>query len=131
MAKKTKKLVVIDSHALLHRAWHAVPPLKTKDDIMVNAVFGYTSLLLNIIKEIKPDYLVASFDVAGGTFRHEQYEDYKAQRVQQADEFYDQIPLAYEILEAFNVPILTKKGFEADDIIGTVAAQTYKQHNIA
>ncbi len=128
MGKKTKKLVVIDSHALLHRAWHAVPPLSTKDGIMVNAVFGYTSLLLNIIKEIKPDYLIASFDVAGGTFRHEQYEEYKAQRVKQADEFYDQIPLAYEILEAFNIPILTKKGFEADDIIGTIAAQTYKNH---
>lgn len=128
MAKKTKKLVIIDSHALLHRAWHAVPPLKTKDGTMVNAVFGYTSLLLNIIKEIKPDYLVASFDVAGGTFRHEEYEDYKATRVKQADEFYDQIPLAYEILEAFNIPILTKKGYEADDIIGTVAATTYKKY---
>jgi DNA polymerase I len=128
MGKKTKKLVVIDSHALLHRAWHAVPPLSTKEGIMVNAVFGYTSLLLNIIKNVQPDYIVASFDVAGGTFRHEQYEEYKATRVKQSDEFYDQIPLAYEILEAFNIPILTKKGFEADDIIGTVAATTYKKH---
>ncbi len=129
MAKKQEKLVVIDSNALLHRAWHAIPPLETKDGTVVNAVFGYTALLLKIIKELKPDYIVASFDLAGKTFRHEKYEDYKAKRIKQADEFYEQFPLAYQILEAFNIPILTKKGYEADDIIGTISRQVYKKHD--
>ncbi|MCD4760448.1 hypothetical protein K8R42_00955, partial [bacterium] len=128
MAKKQEKLVVIDSNALLHRAWHAIPPLETKDGTVVNAVFGYTSLLLKIIKELKPDYIVASFDLAGKTFRHEQYKEYKAQRVKQADEFYQQFPLTKDVLKAFNIPILTKEGYEADDVIGTVTTQVYKNH---
>lgn len=128
MSKKQEKLVVIDSNALLHRAWHAIPPLETKDGLIVNAVFGYTSLLLKIIQDLKPDYIVASFDLAGKTFRHEKFEAYKAQRVKQAQEFYDQFPLAKEVLAAFNIPILTKEGYEADDVIGTVATEVYKKY---
>lgn len=128
MVKKQEKLVIIDSNALLHRAWHAVPPLKNKEGITVNAVYGYTSLLLNIIKEIKPDYIIASFDLAGKTFRHEQYKEYKAQRVRQADEFYNQIPIAKDVLKAFNIPILTKEGFEADDVIGTLSVEAFKKY---
>lgn len=128
MLKKLPKLVIIDSNALLHRAWHAVPPLKTKDGTVVNAVFGYTSLLLNIIKKLKPEYIIASFDLAGKTFRHEQYKEYKAQRVKQADEFYDQFPLSKDVLAAFNIPILTKAGFEADDVLGTISKEAYEQH---
>ena len=107
MAKKKEKLIIIDSHALLHRAWHAVPPLQTKDGLLVNAVYGFSSLVLNIIKETKPDYVIAAFDLPKPTFRHEKFEAYKAQRVKQADEFYDQIPLAEEILDAFNIPIIS------------------------
>ncbi|RJQ34436.1 DNA polymerase I [Candidatus Parcubacteria bacterium] len=130
MPKKQEKLVIIDSHALLHRAWHAVPPLKTKDGLVVNAVFGFTSLLIKIIKELKPEYIVACFDLAGKTFRHEQYQDYKAQRIKQADEFYSQIPLTYEVLESFNIPILSKEGFEADDVIGTIAKKAYQNKDL-
>ena len=72
MPEKQKKLVVIDSNALLHRAWHAIPPLSTKEGLMVNAVYGFTTLLLRIIKEVQPDYLLAAFDLAGKTFRHEE-----------------------------------------------------------
>lgn len=128
MAKKQEKLLIIDSNALLHRAWHAVPPLETKDGLLVNAVFGYTSLLLKIIQELKPEYIVAAFDLAGKTFRHEKYSDYKAQRVKQADEFYNQIPIAYQVLEAFDVPIVTKEGFEADDVIGTISKMAYEKY---
>ncbi len=128
MPEKQKKLVVIDSNALLHRAWHAIPPLSTKDGLMVNAVYGFTSLLLRIIKEVQPDYLLAAFDLAGKTFRHEEYAEYKAQRVKQADEFYNQIPLSKEVLQAFNIPVITKTGFEADDVIGTIAHDTYQEH---
>ena len=129
MVKKKEKLIIIDSHALLHRAWHAVPPLHTKDGLLVNAVYGFSSLILNIIKETKPDYVIAAFDLPKPTFRHEKFEAYKAQRVKQADEFYDQIPLAEEVLEAFNIPIISQAGFEADDVLGTIANQVYKNHD--
>ncbi|MDP2812293.1 MAG: DNA polymerase I, partial [bacterium] len=128
MPKKQEKLLIIDSNALLHRAWHAVPPLKTKSGLLVNAVFGYTSLLLKIIQELKPEYIVATFDLAGKTFRHEKYSDYKAQRVKQADEFYNQIPLTYKILEALNIPVLTKEGYEADDVIGSLSQMAYDKY---
>ncbi len=125
---KKEKLVIIDGHALLHRAWHAVPNLSTKDGIMVNAVFGYTSILLKIIKELKPTYLLATFDLKEKTFRHKEYKEYKAHRIKQVDEFYDQIPMTEEVLQSLNIPILTKKGFEADDVIGTIAKQAYKNN---
>ncbi|MBU1202567.1 DNA polymerase I [Patescibacteria group bacterium] len=128
MSKKQEKLVVIDSNALLHRAWHAIPPLETKEGLVVNAVFGYTSLLLKIIQDLKPDYIIASFDLAGKTFRHEQYKEYKAKRIKQADEFYNQFPLAKEVLSAFNIPILAKEGYEADDVIGTISQEVYKKY---
>lgn len=128
MPEKQKKLVIIDSNALLHRAWHAIPPLSTKDGVVVNAVYGFTSLLLKIIKELEPDYLLAAFDLAGKTFRHEEYKEYKAQRVKQADEFYQQIPLTQEVLQAFNIPVITHQGFEADDVIGTIAHDSYQKY---
>ena len=123
-----QKLVIIDSYALLHRAWHAIPPLETKNGLLVNAVYGFSALVLNIIKTSQPDYIMAAFDLAGPTFRHEEYDNYKAQRVKQADEFYDQIPLAREVLDALKIPILSQKGFEADDILGSVATQAYKKY---
>lgn len=124
----SKKLVIIDSYALLHRAWHAIPPLETKNGLLVNAVYGFSALVLNIIKQSQPDYIMAAFDLAGPTFRHTEYDNYKAQRVKQADEFYDQIPLAREVLDALEIPILSQEGFEADDILGSVATQAYKQY---
>ncbi len=123
-----QKLVIIDSYALLHRAWHAIPPLETKNGLLVNAVYGFSSLVLNIIKQSQPDYIMAAFDLAGPTFRHTEYDNYKAQRTKQADEFYDQIPLAREVLDALKIPILSKAGFEADDILGSVATQAYKKY---
>ncbi|MBT7552873.1 DNA polymerase I [bacterium] len=127
MPKKKEKLIIIDSHALLHRAWHAVPPLHTKDGLMVNAVYGFTSLILNIIRETKPDYVLAAFDLPEPTFRHEKAESYKAHRVKQVDEFYDQIPLAEDVLATLKIPVLSKAGFEADDILGTIAREVYEK----
>lgn len=123
-----EKLVIIDSYALLHRAWHAIPPLETKNGLLVNAVYGFSALVLNIIKTSQPDYIMAAFDLAGPTFRHTEYDNYKAQRTKQADEFYDQIPKACEVLDALKIPILSKEGFEADDILGSVATQAYKKY---
>jgi len=114
------KFVIIDGNAIIHRAYHGIPPMHTKDGVMVNAVYGFASMFLKVWKDLKPTYLCVSFDVAGGTFRNEKYDQYKATRVKADQELYDQIPLAHELMESFNVPIFEKKGYEADDIIGTI-----------
>ncbi len=118
---KQKKFVIIDGNAIVHRAYHALPPLTAKDGTVVNAVYGFTSMLLKIYNDLKPDYLAVSFDVEGGTFRDEIYAEYKATRVKADQELYDQIPLVYEVVNAFDIPIYSKKGYEADDVIGTMA----------
>jgi len=115
-----EKFIIIDGNALLHRAWHAIPPLTTKKGVVVNAAFGFISILLNIINELKPDYLCASFDLRAPTFRHKKFTEYKAKRKKQPDELYAQIPIIKEILKTFNIPVYEKKGFEADDVIGTI-----------
>jgi len=115
-----KKLVIIDGNAIIHRAYHAIPPLTAKNGKMVNAVYGFTSMLLKVWKDLKPEYLAVCFDVAGGTFRHEKFEKYKATRVKADQELYDQIPLVHEVVETFNLPIFEMKGHEADDVIGAI-----------
>lgn len=115
-----KKFVIIDGNAIIHRAYHAIPPLTGKDGKLTNAVYGFTSMLLKVISDLKPDYLAVSFDVAGGTFRDEVYDKYKATRVKSDQELYDQIPMVHEVVEAFGIPIFVKEGFEADDVIGTI-----------
>ncbi|MDP2860180.1 MAG: 5'-3' exonuclease H3TH domain-containing protein, partial [bacterium] len=100
---------------------HALPPLTNRKGEMTNAVYGFSSVLIKVINELKPDYMVAAFDLAAPTFRHIEYDQYKAKRVKAPDELYAQIPRTKEVLQAFGVPVLEKEGFEADDIIGTVA----------
>lgn len=126
-SKNPKKLILIDGNAIIHRAFHALPPLTTKDGTLVNAVYGFTSTLLSVIENFKPDYVVASFDLAGPTFRHEQFANYKATRTKAPDELYAQIPKVKEVVEAFNIPIYEKAGFEADDVIGTISIQAQQQ----
>lgn len=116
-----KRLILIDSHALVHRAYHALPPLTTKSGELVNAVFGFTSILIKTIADFKPDYVVAAFDAPEPTFRHEEYKGYKATRPEAPPDLYIQVPRVKEILGAFNIPIFEKSGFEADDIIGTIS----------
>lgn len=129
MPKTKEKFIIIDGNALLHRAFHALPPMTTKDGKVVNAVYGFTSILLKIIKELKPDYLCASFDRKGKTKRAEEFADYKAQRIKQPDELYQQIPIIENILEAFKIPVIDskKEGYEADDVIGTVVTKLAKE----
>lgn len=115
-----KKLILIDSHALIHRAYHALPPLTTKSGELVNAVYGFTSILIKTVSDFKPDYIVAALDAPEPTFRHVEYKEYKATRAKAPDELYAQIPRVKEILSAFKIPIFEKSGFEADDIIGTI-----------
>jgi DNA polymerase I len=129
MDKKIKKLILIDANALMHRAYHALPPLTTKKGEMVNAVYGFTSVLLKVIKDLKPDYMICAFDVAGGTFRDKIYKDYKAGRIKPEQEFYDQIPIIKKVVKVLNIPIVERQGFEADDIIGTLANGKWKMEN--
>src|SRR3989338_4131282 len=116
-----KKLIIIDGNALVHRAFHALPPLAAPDGRIVNAVYGFNSILIKIIKEFNPDYLVATFDLAGPTFRHEEFADYKVHRQKAPDELYAQIDIVKDTLRAFGIPIFEMSGYEADDLIGTIA----------
>ena len=122
-----KKLVLIDGHALVHRAFHALPPtLNSPKGVPTNAVYGFTSVLLKMIKDLKPDYIAATFDLAAPTFRHEEFAEYKIHRQKAPDELHAQVPLIKEILTAFGIPIYEKPGFEADDLIGTLAEKSKK-----
>lgn len=128
--KQPEKLVLIDGNAIVHRAFHALPPLSAPGGKIVNAVFGFSSILLKMIKELKPTYIIATFDLAGPTFRHEKYEEYKAKRVKAPQELYDQIPMVQRVLDAIGIPVFTKQGFEADDIIGTLAHKAKKEKDL-
>jgi len=121
MTKGKKRFIIIDSNALIHRAYHALPPLTTKKGEIVNAVYGFLLVFLKVIKELKPDFVLAAFDVPFPTFRHKKFKEYKAKRQKAPDELYAQIPKVKEFLRILNVPIYEKEGFEADDIIGTMA----------
>jgi DNA polymerase I len=125
MAKKSdeKILVLLDGNALIHRAYHALPPLTNKAGQTVGAVYGVAMTLLSVLEKFHPEYIAASFDLAAPTFRHEKYEHYKATRVKAPDDLYEQIPLVKDLVRAFNIPIYEKEGFEADDCVGTLARQ--------
>ncbi len=130
-SKKVRdKIVLIDANALIHRAFHALPSLTTVSGEQVNAVYGFTSTLLKVLKDIKPKYILAAFDLKGPTFRHKLYKEYKATRIKAPQELYDQIPRIKELVRAFNVPILQKRGFEADDIIGTISKKIEKKKDL-
>jgi len=118
-----QRLIIIDGNALLHRAWHALPPLTTKTGKLINAVYGFTMVLLKVIKDLKPTHLAVTFDRRGPTFRHEMYKEYKATRIKQPPELYDQIEPIKKILTNFGIPIYEKDGYEADDLIATICDQ--------
>jgi DNA polymerase-1 len=122
MSKQKKKLMIIDGNALVHRSFHALPPsLTTKDGTLVNAVYGFVSFLIKAMKEMKPEYVVLTLDKKGPTFRHKRFKEYKAKRVKAPDELYAQIPMVKKLAIDFNIPVFEKDGFEADDLIGTIA----------
>ncbi|OGY79121.1 MAG: DNA polymerase I [Candidatus Kerfeldbacteria bacterium RIFCSPHIGHO2_02_FULL_42_14] len=128
MAKKVDTCVIIDGNAIIHRAFHALPPLTTRKGELVNAIYGFTSVLLKMLKELKPRYALVAFDPPGKTFRHEIYTAYKATRVKQPDELYAQIPKIKEIVSAFRIPQFEKPGVEADDVIGTLKTHIVREH---
>ena len=116
-----ERLLILDSNSLLNRAFYAIPPLTNSEGIHTNAVYGFTNMLFKMKEEIKPDYIVAAFDRKAPTFRHKEYEDYKAGRKKMPPELGEQFPLVKEVLNLLAVNIYEIDGFEADDIIGTLA----------
>ncbi len=127
MTTDLKRLVLIDGHALLYRAFFAFPQsLAMADGQLVNAAYGFTRILLSTMTELKPTHLAVSFDV-GKTFRHEAFESYKAHREKMPDELKSQEPIVQEILGDLNIPTYSVLGFEADDVIGTLAKQAAAQ----
>lgn len=118
------KLVLIDGNAILHRAYHALPPTLTTDSGQpINAVYGFISMLLRVITDLKPTHVVVAFDTAKPTFRHAEYVGYQAHRPRTDSELSSQFEIAYKALDAMNIPIYKLAGFEADDVIGTISHQ--------
>ena len=116
------RFLAIDANAIVHRAFHAYPStLQTENGLQVNAVYGFTVMLLSALKTFEPKYVICCFDTHKPTFRHEEYPEYKGTRKPTDQSLIDQFPLVEEILKAFNIPIVKKDGFEADDILGTIA----------
>ena len=121
------KLVLIDGHALAYRAYFALPPtLSTSKGELTNAVFGFTSMLLNVLRDEKPDYIAVAFDV-GKTFRHQEYKEYKAHRIKMPDEMRTQMARIREIVHALGIPIIEVEGYEADDVLGTLAQKAEQE----
>lgn len=117
------KLLLIDGNAVLHRAYHALPPLTSNDGQPINAVYGFISMLLNLILQLKPTHIAVAWDTAKPTFRHAEYTNYQANRPRSDSELVSQFSLAHKVLEAMNIPIYSIEGFEADDILGTISSQ--------
>ncbi|MEW5907874.1 MAG: DNA polymerase [Patescibacteria group bacterium] len=121
--EKKKILVLIDAHAVLHRAFHALPNFTSPQGEPTGALFGFASFILKIIRELKPDYMAACYDLPEPTFRHVVYEQYKAQRPKTDDLLAQQIGNSREMLKVFGIPVLESPGFEADDILGSIVNQ--------
>ncbi|MFZ2390341.1 MAG: 5'-3' exonuclease H3TH domain-containing protein [Minisyncoccales bacterium] len=121
-----ENFVIIDSNSIIHRAFHALPPLKNKEGEVVNAVYGFLLVLFKLLKELKPKYFVACFDLPEPTFRKKAFEEYKAHRKKAPDELYNQIPMVKKVLKTFNVPIFEMAGYEGDDLIGTLTSSLTK-----
>lgn len=122
-----KKMLLIDGNSLLHRAFHALPPLRTSKGVPTNAVYGFLNMLLRILQEEQPDYVAVAFDKKGPTFRHEEFVEYKSTRPPTPEELIGQFDLLKEILKAMNITFFEIDGYEADDIIGTISKKGEKE----
>ena len=119
----SEKIVLVDGHSILNRAFYGIPDLTNAEGLHTNAVYGFLNILLRILDEEKPEYLAVAFDVHAPTFRHKMYSEYKGTRKAMPEELRQQVPLIQEMLQAMNVPLMMLEGYEADDLIGTVSLQ--------
>lgn len=119
-----EKIVLIDGHSIINRAFYGVPDLTNKDGLHTNGIFGFVNILLKILEEEKPDYLTVAFDVHHPTFRHEMFTEYKGTRKGMPQELHEQVPVLKELLSAMGIRIMELPGYEADDLLGTVAKRS-------
>ncbi|GKH32601.1 DNA polymerase I [Muricomes sp. OA1] len=117
----SKKIVLIDGHSILNRAFYGVPDLTNSEGLHTNAIYGFLNIMFKILDEEKPEYLTVTFDVHAPTFRHEMYADYKGTRKPMAEELRQQVPVIKEVLQAMNIEIIEQAGLEADDLLGTIS----------
>lgn len=121
-----KKLVLIDGHSILNRAFYGVPDLSNAKGLHTNAIYGFLNIMFKILEEEKPEYLIVAFDVSAPTFRHKMYQEYKGTRKSMPEELREQVPVMKDVLNAMGITIVEKAGYEADDILGTLAKQAQK-----
>ena len=115
------KLVLIDGHSILNRAFYGVPDLTNAAGLHTNAIYGFLNILFKILDEESPDYLTVAFDVKAPTFRHEMFKEYKGTRKPMPEELREQVPVMKEVLQAMGIRIIEQAGYEADDLLGTIA----------
>lgn len=128
--KKKETLILLDTHAIIHRAYHALPELTSPSGEPVGAVYGLAAMLIKIVNDLKPDHVIAAYDLPGPTHRHEVYAAYKGKRPEIDDALVVQINRSRDVLKAFGIPIYEAPGFEADDVIGTIAEKAKKKFNV-
>ncbi len=130
MAKDKKTLILLDAHAIIHRAYHALPEFLSSKGEPTGALYGLSSMIMKIVTDLKPDHIVACYDLPQKTFRHEAYKDYKAGRAKADDALIVQLKDSRSIFESFGIPIYDSPGFEADDVLGTIAEKLKNKMNI-
>ncbi len=123
----SERLMLLDGNGLIYRGYFALPPLTTSKGELVNAVFGFCSIVLRGIQDLHPDYVAVAFDLQGPTFRHEQYAEYKATRQRMPDDLRDQFPKVREVVKALRIPVYELAGYEADDVIGTLTVEAERR----
>ena len=123
----SKKIVLIDGHSILNRAFFGVPPLTNSEGLHTNAVYGFLNIMFKILDEEKPDYLTVAFDRSEPTFRHQMFDAYKGTRKPMAQELREQVPVMKEVLLAMGIKIVEMPGYEADDLLGTIAGMAEVQ----
>jgi DNA polymerase-1 len=128
--KERKRLVLFDAHAIVHRAYHALPDFTTKSGDPTGGLYGLTTMLIKAIEDLRPDYLVAGYDLPGPTFRHKEYAGYKAKRTKADDALIAQLQRSRDIFTEFGVPIYDAPGYEADDILGTIVESLKERDDI-
>lgn len=126
MSTSKQKLLIIDGNAIIHRAFHAIPNLTSSSGQPTNAIYGFASMMLNLLLKMHPEYIVMTYDLKGKTFRDDLYTEYKATRVHGPQELYDQIPEIKKLVTAFNIPQFAVEGYEADDVIATIVKKMVK-----
>ena len=123
----SSKIVLIDGHSILNRAFYGVPDLTNTEGLHTNAIYGFLNIMFKIIEEEDPTYLAVAFDLSAPTFRHKMYDAYKGTRKPMPAELHEQVPLMKEMLTAMGIKIVSKAGYEADDLLGTLAVRSEKE----